>query len=91
MITRPVLGFVYSDDYQKKVFRIQDVAKYSNEILTKIWDTINKVKGSEFVHHQPAEQIMQAIHAQKEYRRMIIQMRITLKDDFINPVDDFPR
>ena len=81
MITRHVLGFVYSDDNQNKVFRIHDAAKYSNDILPRIWNTINKLKGGEFVHHQPAEQIMHAIHAQEEYRRMIIQMRVTLKDD----------
>ena len=48
VITRPVLGFEYMDDNVKKMFRIQEAAKYSNDTLTRIVDTINVLKRSEF-------------------------------------------
>ena len=90
VITHPLLGFVYMDDNVKKVFRIQEATKYSNQTLTRIENTINVLKESEFVQTEPAEQILQAIHAQKEYRRLIIQMHKTLMNDFLNPMNDFP-
>ena len=34
VITRPVLDFVYMDVGVKKVFKIQEAAKYSNDTLT---------------------------------------------------------
>jgi len=91
VITKPFLGFVYMDNNVKKVFRIEEAAKYSNQTLTRIENTINMQKGTEFVQTAPAEQILQAINAQKAYRRLIIQMRITLKNDFINPIDNVLR
>ena len=72
VITSPILGFVYIDNNEKKVFRIQEAANFSNEILTQIENTIKTLKGSEFVQTKPAEQILEAIHAHKEYRRLII-------------------
>ena len=91
VITRPVLGFVYVDNNVKKVFKIQEAVNYSNQTLTRIENTIKTLKGSEFVQTEPAEQILQAINAQKAYRTLIIQMRITLKNDFLNPIDNLTR
>ena len=91
VITKPFLRFVYMDNNVKKVFRIEEAAKYSNQTLTRIENTINMQKGTEFVQTAPVEHILQAINSQKEYRRFIIQMRITLKNDFINPIDNVLR
>jgi len=91
VVTSLVLGFVYTDNNENKVFQIEEAAKYSNQTLTRIENTINLHKGTEFIQIEPAEKILQAINAQKAYRRLIIQMRKTLKNDFLNPVDDFPR
>ena len=92
VITRPVFGFVYMDDEaEKKIFRLKDAAKYSDDTLTRISSTIEQLKGSKFVQNEPIEQIIRGIHEQKEYRRLILQMHETLKNDFINSIDDFPR
>ena len=40
VVTRLVLGFVYMDDGVKKVFQIQEAAKYSNDTLIRIVNTI---------------------------------------------------
>ena len=65
----------------KKVFQIQEATKYSNQTLTWIENTIKMHKGIQFVQEESVEQILQAIHAQKEYRRLIIQMPKTLKNE----------
>jgi hypothetical protein len=91
VVTSPVLGFVYVDNNEKKVFKVFEAAKYSNQTLTRIENTINSLKGGEFVQTEPANQIIQAINAQKAYRRLIIQMRITLRNDFLNPIDNLTR
>ena len=91
VITRPVLRFVYLDKNEQKVFRLEEAAKYSNQTLTRIENTINLLKGTEFVQTEHAEQIHQAINAQMTYERFIIQMPKTLKNNFLNPVDDFLR
>ena len=41
VITSSILGFVYMDNNEKKVFRIWEDAKYSNQTLTRIENTIN--------------------------------------------------
>jgi hypothetical protein len=79
------------DNNEKKVFKVFEAAKYSNQTLTRIENTINSLKGGEFVQTEPANQIIQAINAQKAYRRLIIQMRITLWNDFLNPIDNLTR
>ena len=63
VVTRPLLGFMYIDDGVKKVFQIQEDAKYSSETLTRFVTTVNELKGSQFVQTEPAQQILQAIHA----------------------------
>ena len=91
VITKPFHGIVFMDNNVKKVFQIEEAAKYSNQTLTQIENTINMQKGTKFVQRAPAEQILQAINAQKAYRRLIIHMRVTLKNDFLNLIDNVPR
>ena len=45
VVTSPVLGFVYVDNNEKKVFKVFEAAKYSNQTLTRIENTINSLKG----------------------------------------------
>ena len=90
VITSPVLGFLFFDNNDKKVFRIHEAAKFSNETLTRIENTINLNKGMEFVQSKPAEQILEAIQAQKEYRRLIIQICRNLKNDYLYPLNNLP-
>ena len=40
VVTSPALSFVYVDNNVKKVFKIQEAAKYSNQTLTRIKNTI---------------------------------------------------
>ena len=63
VITRPLLGFVYMEYGVNKVFRIQEDVKYSNYTLRRIWRTIDQLKGTEYVHPEPATQIFQSIQA----------------------------
>ena len=45
-----VFGFVFMNkDGKKKIFRLEDAAKYSDETLTRISNNVDKLKGSEFV------------------------------------------
>ena len=63
VINSPILGFVYIDNNKKKMFWIEEAAKFSNETLTRIENTIKTLKGSEFEQGEPAEQILQVINA----------------------------
>ena len=54
VITAPFLGFVYIDDYGvKKVAKLEEMNKYSDDMLTRFYDTIVHNKGSDFVQHEP--------------------------------------
>ena len=92
MTTPPMFGFVFiNDDSEKNIFRREDAAKYFDETLTRISNTVAKLKGSDFVQTKPAEEIIRGINGQKGYQRVILQMYETLKNDFINPIDEFAR
>ena len=92
MVTSPQLGFVYGgEDRRKKFFRPAEIYQYSDDTLSRICNIIMSNRGSDFVQEEPADQIIRVIDEHRRYRAMIMWMYERMKNDPINPVDDFPR